>query len=92
MKRLVIAVSLATITALTAAEPAKKDKKECRLPGYDKANPTLAQLNLPETEKSRIRMFLRAGKKIEAVLVLRQCKSMSLAEQKKIVDGVDTSY
>lgn len=75
-------------TLVTGADKTAPQKVECRLPAYRKDAPALRDLNLSDREKAQITALSLAGRKIDAVLILRQCRNMSLREQKTIVDAL----
>lgn len=71
------------------AQTAKKGKRvECRLPRYQQQAPALADLNLDEAEKREIVQLVQEGRRIDAVLIMRKCRNMTLKEQKMIVDAI----
>jgi ribosomal protein L7/L12 len=70
----------------------KGKKTECRLPRYQPQAPALQDLNLDEAEKREIVQLVQEGRKIDAILIVRKCRDMTLKEQKMIVDAIQKSF
>ncbi len=90
MRRL-ICLSL-LLLGTVGAQSQKNKKTECRLPRYQPQAPALADLNLEEAEKREIVQLVQEGRPIDAVLILRKCRDLTLKEQKMIVDSIRKGF
>lgn len=84
----IVFLCLLSATAVLAQTAQKGKKTECRLSRYQPQEPALADLNLDEAEKREIVQLVQEGRKIDAVLIMRKCRDMTLKEQKMIVDAI----
>ena len=85
-------VCLLLAGAVGAQSIPKGRKTECRLPRYQPQAPALEDLKLDEAEKREIVQLVQEGRKIDAVLIMRKCRDMTLKEQKMIVDAIQKSF
>jgi ribosomal protein L7/L12 len=81
------------LASTVGAQSVQKEKRtECRLPRYQPQAPALSDLNLEEAEKREIVQLVQEGRKIDAVLIMRKCRDLTLKEQKMIVDAIQKSF
>jgi len=88
----IVCLTLLLASAVGAQTAQKGKKTECRLSRYQPQAPALADLNLEEAEKREIVQLIQEGRKIDAVLIMRKCRDITLKEQKMIVDAVQKNF
>lgn len=83
-------IALAFPTISWSAPP--QNKVDCRLPGYNAEAPSLAELQLEESEKREVVQAVQEGKKSAAIRILRKCRDLHPQEQKRLVDRLQKSF